>query len=361
MGHVRDNPLARQRARRHTPLVKILVNCGLPFALAHGGQAIQIEQTMAALQAIGLTVEPLRWWDRQQTGDLIHFFGRMPADQIRFAHQQKFKIVMAEFLSTQGTRTPGQLRMQRTVSRTLARWGPRTFTTAFQWEAYQLADALVANTAWEKHLMEYLFGAAPTKTSVVPNGVEAVFFQPATEARGPWLVCTATITERKRVLELAEAAIQAQTPVWIIGQPYSDQDHYVRRFLALAKSNPQFIRYEGAIGDRAELAKAYRSARGFVLLSSMETRSLSAEEAAACGCPLLLSDLPWARGTFSRGVEFCPVTKAVPVTADALRRFYEAAPQLPPPPRPATWPEVARQFQAIYERVLSAKTSRHSV
>src|SRR5208282_5428019 len=97
-------------------------------------------------------------------------------------------------------------------------------------------------------------------------------------------------------------------------------------FFALAKQQPQILRYEGAIQDRARLARIYREARGCVLLSAMETRSLSAEEAAACECPLLLSDLPWARSTFGDTVKFCPVEKSTEVTAKILREFYDAAP-----------------------------------
>ena len=107
------------------------------------------------------------------------------------------------------------------------------------------------------------------------------------------------------------------------------------------------------MNDRVELAKIYRAAHGFVLLSSMESLSLSALEAAACECPLLLSDLPWARGSFADAATFCPVTNSVATTAAALKKFYAAAPHLPPPPRPATWTDVARQFQANYEKILA--------
>ena len=55
--------------------MKILFNHNFPFALAHGGMQTQIEQTQAALQSVGLEVEPLRWWDDLQRGDLIHYFG----------------------------------------------------------------------------------------------------------------------------------------------------------------------------------------------------------------------------------------------------------------------------------------------
>lgn len=339
-------------AARPVSTMKVLTNCYLPFCLAHGGHSIQIRQTMAAVQGLGAVVEPMRWWDETQTGDLIHHFGRMSADQVRFAHKKNIKVVMAELLTGPGSRSLRQLRVQKFISRVLARIAPRSLIASFNWDSYRLADAFIANTSWEKHLMEYLFGADPQKVHVVPNGVEEVFFHSPPVPRGPWLVCAATLTERKRVLVLAEAAVTAQTPVWIIGRAYGEEDPYARKFLAFAKANPRWVRFEGAITDRSELAKIYRSARGFVLLSTMETRSLSAEEAAACECPVLLSDLPWAHGTFPQGAQFCPVTNSITATAAVLRRFYDATPGLPCPPKPATWPEVGRQFLAVYEKVM---------
>src|SRR6185369_10461274 len=115
----------------------------------------------------------------------------------------------------------------------------------------------------------------------------------------------------------------ARIPVWIIGRAYSESDPYARRFFDLAKQNPEIIRYEGAIADRQRLAGIYREARGFVLLSAMESLSLSALEAAACGCPLLLSDLPWARSTFGKDASYCPIA-STETTAEALEGFYEA-------------------------------------
>ena len=332
--------------------MKVLFNCTLPFALAHGGQAIQIQQTMAAVQAAGVEVEPLRWWDENQQGDLIHYFGRMPAEQIRFAHQKGMKVIVAELLTGAGSHT----NIQRLIRRAF-RWGaenlaPPGFAAAFQWEPYRLADGFTALTTWEKYLMEYKFDAAPEKIFVVPNGVESAFFASPKVARDQWLVCTATITERKRILELALAAVAAQTPVWIIGKAYADDDVYAQNFFKLARENPGVIRYEGAIDDRVALAKIYRAARGFVLLSTKESLSLSALEAAACECPLLLSDLPWAHSAFNGAAEFCPITNSTGATAAALKKFYAAAPRLPCPPKPETWPEIARRFKTVYEAIL---------
>ena len=325
--------------------------------LAHGGAQVQVEQTLAALKNAGVEAEPLRWWDENQTADLIHYFGRMPAELIKLARQKNIKVVTAELLTAQGSRSPAQLRRQKFISRVVERLAPRSFTAAFNWDSYRLADACVALTPWEAHLMHYLFDAPKERIHVVPNGIEEIFLNAPPAARGQWLVCTATLTERKRVLELAQAAVRAQTPVWIIGKAYAEADPYAQRFFALARRHPEIIRYEGAISGRAQLAQIYRAARGFVLLSTMESLSLSAVEAGACECPLLLTDLPWARTTFGNAARYCPVTKSIETTAKVLRKFYDAAPNLPLPPKPPTWNEIGRQLKAIYERVLNQPRS----
>ena len=336
--------------------MKVLLNCPIPFSLAHGGVQIQIEQTTEALKKNGVEVDFVRWWDSGQKTDLIHCWGRMPAEHIKLAQQKNIKVVIGELLTAQGSRSNSQLRRQKIISHTIEKFAPRQFIAAFNWESYRLADAFVALTPWEAHLMNYLFGAPKERIHVVTNGIEEIFLDSKNASRGQWLVCTATITGRKRVLELAEAAVHAQTPVWVIGKAYADADSYAQKFFSLARQHPQFIRHEGAISDRAQLAQIYREARGFVLLSSMESLSLSALEAAACECPLLLSDLPWARSTFQNAATYCPLTKPIETTANVLRKFYDAAPLLPVPPKPPTWNEIGRQLKRIYEHVLS--TSR---
>jgi glycosyltransferase involved in cell wall biosynthesis len=333
--------------------VKILFDHSNPFCLAHGGYQIQIEQTRLGLQECDVEVEYLEWWNADQKGDIIHYFGRPGVEYVRLAHRQGFKIVLEDLLTAPGSRSRRKLAWQRFCTKMLPVILPATLTIRMAWESYRLADACIANTQWEAHLMNYLFGASKERIHVVPNGVEKVFLESPPQTRGPWLVCTGTITERKRILELAQGAVRAQTPIWIIGRPYSEADPYARQFMALANKHPQTIRYQGPIDERANLAAVYRAARGFVLLSTMETRSLAAEEAAACECPLLLSDLPWARATYGMAATYCPVTNSDRQTAAALRAFYEAAPRLPAPPKPDSWREVGLQFKKIYEDLLT--------
>ena len=219
--------------------------------------------------------------------------------------------MVSDLLTELGSRARALRLAQKLLMTGAQRLLPGSFTARMGWGAFHHADALVALTPWEARLMQEMFGAPPARTHVVPNGVEAAFLEAAPRQRGPWLVCTATITERKRVIALAEAAAAAQTPTWIIGQPYSEGDPYGIRFNELAQAQPKWIRYEGPVQDRTRLAAIYREARGFVLLSTMESLSLSALEAAACECPLLLSDQPWARTVFEKHASYCPVTSNV--------------------------------------------------
>jgi glycosyltransferase involved in cell wall biosynthesis len=335
--------------------MKVLFDHASPFFLAHGGFQIQIEQTKSALESIGLDVEFLRWWDASQKGDVIHFFGRPSPDYIEFAQAKNIKVVFTDLLAGVASRRLFARTLQRTLTAISRDWLPRQVTARLGWRSYRLADACVALTVWEASLMQSIFAAPKEKVHVVPNAVEAVFFDQPAISRGPWLVCTATIQPGKRVLELAQAAVGAETPLWIVGKPYSANDAYAKTFFDYVRTHKNIVRYEGPVNDRQQLAQVYRSARGFVLLSECETLSLSALEAAACECPLLLSDLPWATSVFADNSSYCPVNASVTSTAKGLRRFYDAAPTLDTPPKPLRWVDVAKQLAAIYTSVV--KTS----
>src|SRR6266404_3163040 len=104
--------------------MKVLFNHHLPYSLAHGGTQIQIDQSKAALEKIGVEVEPLRWWDAAQTGDVLHHFGRPPTPLVRFAQTKGIKVVVADLLTEQGSRTRGRLWVQKVVTRLMNRYLP---------------------------------------------------------------------------------------------------------------------------------------------------------------------------------------------------------------------------------------------
>ena len=335
--------------------MKILFDNPIPFLLGHGGYQNQIELAKDALERAGVDVEWLRWWDGEQTGNVIQYYGIPSPSYVQSAHAKGIKVVSLALFSSLARRPKWHYPLLAGVARGLRFMLPEAQASLVCHDGLLLADACIANTHVEVEAIGKVYGVPVERTHFVPNGVEEVFFRSPARPRSEWLCCTATITGRKRICELAQAAIAAKTPIRIVGKPYSESDPYYLRFRALAQSHPEWIRHVPHITDRAELAALYRSARGFVLLSAIETRSLSAEEAAACECPLLLSDMPWARDVFPANPFFLSPHAPVEETARVLRTFYDAAPTLPPNPLPTTWDDVAGSLIAIYRAVLEKR------
>ena len=142
--------------------MKVLFYHLKPFSLTHGGLQTQILQTRKGLELQGVECDYLRWWDDRETGDILHFFGRMPTPMLRMAHQKGMKVVLSDLLTEQGSRPDWRLKLQRMIMRAMAQGLPDVFTASYYWDAYRLADACVALTSWEARLMTDLFGA-PTK------------------------------------------------------------------------------------------------------------------------------------------------------------------------------------------------------
>jgi glycosyltransferase involved in cell wall biosynthesis len=337
--------------------MKILLQHGEYFSLCHGGFQIQIQQTKEALEGHGVSVEWHRWWDPGQNGDLIHYFGRPSPGNIRAAAAKGIKFVFSELLTSQGSRSRMRVRTQGIFSSVLRMLLPSGAGDRIGWQSYQLADGVIALTGWEAFLMNTLYGAKPQKTFVIGNGVEKVFFdvhRPSCVLESAPLICSGTITERKRMVELAEAAILAKTPVWIVGRPYSEMDSYYRRFMDVVRNSQGIVRYNGEIQDRGQMAKAYSESRGFVLVSDMESQSLSALEAAAVGLPVLVRDLPWARETFGSLATYVPDASPQRLALD-LRRFFDSSHLMPVPARPPAWRDVGTRILNVYRSVLGCR------
>jgi len=340
---------------RNITSVKVLVDHGNPFFLAHGGFQIQIEQTKLALTRIGVDVEWVRWWDAGQTGDLIHYFGRPHPAYVQQAAKKQIPIIFSDLLGALGSRGPCLRWIQKRLIRLSRTCLPQEFTIRMGWDSYQLAKKVIALTPWEKRLMEEQFSAPKGKVVVVPNGVEDIFFQNQGDLkREPHLITTMTITERKRSVELVEAATLAGVKIRILGAPYHPKDPYFEKFLTALGNAKNFVEYLGGAVNREIVAQEYKKASGFVLLSAMESQSLSALEAAASGCPLLLSDLPWAKISFGTQASYAPVSSPS-TTATYLKRFFKASGHAPLVGKVWRWEEVAEMLQEIYREAITSR------
>jgi hypothetical protein len=154
--------------------MKVLFHHLTPFTLPPDREQLQILRTRAALEQLGVEVEFLRWWDGNQTGDLIHFFGRIPFNLLELAHQKNVKVVMSESLADVSALTSRQLWWRHRAIHLSEKFLPGMSATAFAWASYRHADVCVAETGREAQLMMSLFGAPVRNLKVVAPGTDGM-------------------------------------------------------------------------------------------------------------------------------------------------------------------------------------------
>jgi len=332
--------------------MKVLLDHNFPFALAHGGLQTQIEQTREALLALGVEVEWLRWWDDSQHGDVIHHFGTATVAYLRQSREMRTPVVMTTLFTETCNRSDARLSRQRMLVRAVLKlpFGEGV-KDHLPWRSFGMCARNVVGLEAERRVLEIVYGVPREAVAVVPLGLSETFLKAGAGNRvGAHLVCTGTITARKRTVELAELAREARVPVLFVGKPYHESDPYWRRFEKLVDGT--FVRHQPHVSGEAEMVALLHGARGFVLMSAWENWCLSAHEAAACGLPLLVPDQKWSRERFGDAAHYFTGDKARDVRV--LKEFFEACPNLPAPEvRLFSWADAARRLKDVYESVLS--------
>ena len=133
------------------------------------------------------------------------------------------------------------------------------------------------------------------KISVVYNAIDRQLFKPQTsdissQTSDPFVLCVSSIDPRKNFARLIEAC-QGLTnaKLYIVGK-------YNRVFSQETNldTTSDHIQFLGRVSDE-ELVRLYNQAACFVFPSLYEGFGLPPLEAMACGCPVLVSDIPVER------------------------------------------------------------------
>ena len=333
--------------------MKVIFDNAAPVMLAHGGAQIQIEQTKAGLESIGVEVEYMRWWDKTQRGDLIHYFGTASNYYLNLARTTGKPVVMTTLFTAACNRSDTQLQWQgRVIKAALKFPAANGLKNQLNWGTYARATRNVVGLECERFVLEKVFHVSAKNISVVPLGLPDIYLRAGPGRRqAAHLICTGTITQRKNCLELAEMARAAQTPVLFVGRPYSETDAYWLRFKKLVDG--KLVKHQPHTDSQAEMVGLLQAARGFVLMSDYENWCLSAHEAVACGLPLLVQDQKWSRERFGDQISCFQRIGNNPENVETLKQFYAAAPGLHSPAiKLHSWVEVAQELKSVYERVL---------
>jgi glycosyltransferase involved in cell wall biosynthesis len=329
--------------------MRVVFSHSLPFSLAHGGMQTLIESLMRELALLGVEVEPERWWDPNQTCDIMHFVQRPHQGNAELAKQKGRKLVMTENYDVVASESRARLFMRSCATR-----AARALVPGFdrRLSFYRELDALVYVVPHEWTVVQQIYGLPPENGFIIPHGLDpsAIDALGKAESVGDYLVSVGTICPRKNSILLATCAKQAKVPVVFVGKPLSAGDPYFIEFQQLIDN--KYVQFAGYVPEEKKF-QILRSARGFALLSRGESGCIAVYEAAAAGLPLLVSDLPWAANAYpaSDRLHFVSLRKAGGIVSE-LKRFYDGAHRGQTMTFPIrTWAEIARMYLAIYEKL----------
>jgi len=338
------------------PAVKVLIDSPVPAMLAHGGAQIQIEQTKAGLEAHGVEVEYLRWWDKAQRGDLIHYFGTASNSYLAIARNAGMPVVMTNLFTETCNRSQARLMRQGWLIQAALKIPLlRQVKGQLNWSTYGHAPHNVVGLECEKFVLEKVYQVPSERISIVPLGLPEVFLNAGPGPRGEsHLITTGTITERKNSVALAKLAHAAQVPILFVGKPYHPSDPYWLSFKELI--DHRWVRHQPHTDSEGEMTGLLQAARGFVLMSRFENWCLSAHEAVACGLPLLVQDQNWSRERFGNQAHYFQTIGYSDENVLRLKQFYADAPHLAVPAlKLHSWVEVGGELKKVYEQVLSRR------
>ena len=212
------------------------------------------------------------------------------------------------------------------------------------------ADSVVAVSEHTRHFF-------PRVHEVIGNGIDAVFFQPASgpKTNHPTVLFVGELHSRKRghfLLQTFHDQIRIAIPnaeLWMVC-PEKVVGAGIRWF-----SNP----------SAQELAALYRQAWVFCLPSSYEGFGRPYAEALACGTPVVATPNPGALEVLARGEygSIVPETEigrqlCILLTDAKLRESY----RLKGLKRAAeySWDLIAEKYEGIYKTLISQKASSHA-
>jgi glycosyltransferase involved in cell wall biosynthesis len=342
--------------------VRIAVVSQVPLALDAGGLEVQVLATAEALRAAGVQVELFDPWKRAFDADLLHCFGSdyQLGEVVTRAQARGIPVVVSSVFA------PHRPAAFYAAWRRLDRLVPMKTSYGVRTGILRAADAVVALTALEARQVSRFFGIDPRKIHVVPNGVEARFFESDGEAFAAahgvrdFTLLVAAVEPLKNQVRLVEAVGGTGIPLVLVGAPRAQEHAYAEALAGAIRGRSDVLWIKGLPHDSPLLAPAYAAARVHALPSVVEVQPLSALEAAAAGANLVLSDLAPLRQTFAEHAWFCDPRSPASIREAVLQahRAERGARYRGRPDWLLAWSDVAARLVGVYEAVLSRRAAR---
>jgi glycosyltransferase involved in cell wall biosynthesis len=330
--------------------MKILISDITDSHVFPGGKQVHAHKLLHNLREIGLDVEFENWHDPNLRPDVVHFLGYNNLYKLKKLKAQGRKLILTHIMDHWTSRTERDKNIQK-IKNWFFKKLPVQFFPMFPWKALDLFDHIVYMHEEDRKSAIKLYGVNPKKTSVIPHAVDSLRPFETTTQPNTYLVCIATIMERKNPLLTAQICNALEIPMVFAGPAWDKNSEYFKEFSKEMTGGSS--RYLGFVSEEEKI-ELLKKAKGFVLLSEGESGCIALYEAAAYGLPILISDMPWAKSYTSPTNLFWTNLRNKKELQTSLKSFYENTQKSPEPSfEILTWKEIAGKYADVYKKCLS--------
>lgn len=248
--------------------------------------------------------------------------------------------------------------------------GVDRFAADFLGLTRQLADRaerIVTVSASSMRDIRELLEVPPAKLVLAPCGIDSRVFHPRDEQASsrvrsryridrPYLLAVGQAQPHKRlpwlIEQLCRSPLLRQLGHLVIVGGFAQRSAEVHQAVANCGAQRSVLLLGRVTDD--ELAGLYSGAAAYVTASVSEGSGLPAQEALACGCPVIATDISAARELLGGGAEYY-----APEDGDLIRSLATRALcgrlRPPRPTRPAAWSHAAEVIAAMLTRTAATR------
>jgi len=330
-----------------------------------GGGENQLVQTGRHLEALDVPVRLFSpWTDRLDHARALHLFGmsREGLELATLARSRGVPVVLSPICWYEPLALWALEPTTTRKLRALGAWSLRRVVPGLpSWRRtlLRMADRILPNSDAEAHQLARLFGVAPARFSIVPNGVLPDFGWSTPDlfhehvGEFEFVLFVGRIEPRKNPLGVIRAARRLGLPLVIVGEAPPRFEDYER--LCRREGGERVVWLEPRDHQDPLLVSAYAAARVFALCSWFETPGLSALEAALAGAAVVVTPHGSTRSYFGDYAIYARPNRPEEITS-AISKAWREGPAPGLAGRIASnylWDHVAQKTAEAYDQVAS--------
>lgn len=256
-----------------------------------GGVRIKIESYFRYISKMTDAKLFNKWTDKITDFDLLHVFkpGVQNYASISLAKRNGLPVVVSSIVPSENKH---KVQIKKVIDHFISLNTPYRFIK----KIFNMADAVIAETVFEKEYLEYAYNISKDKIYVIPNGVsfpeanvgENYFFE-QTGIPKDFVLQVGRFDENKNQLSTIKAVQGTDIHVVFIGGPDKDDTSYYDKCVENSSDNIHFLGWVSH--DDPLLQAAYMACHSFILPSHSEILGNALIEAASFGANIISTNV----------------------------------------------------------------------